>query len=38
MIVPVGQRYTQNLYLFKKEDGKLIREALRPDAVCPHDG
>jgi protein-L-isoaspartate(D-aspartate) O-methyltransferase len=38
MIVPVGQRYTQNLYLFKKEDGKLIREALRPTLFVPMTG
>ena len=38
MIVPVGQRYTQNLYLFKKEDGQLIREALRPTLFVPMTG
>lgn len=38
MIVPVGQRYTQNLYLFKKEDGELIREALRPTLFVPMTG
>ena len=38
MIVPVGQRYTQNLYLFKKENGELIREALRPTLFVPMTG
>ena len=38
MIVPVGQRYTQNLYLFKKENGQLIREALRPTLFVPMTG
>lgn len=38
MIVPVGQRYTQNLYRFRKEDGKLIREALRPTLFVPMTG
>ncbi len=38
MIVPVGQRYTQNLYLFKKQGGKLIREALRPTLFVPMTG
>lgn len=38
MIVPVGQRYTQNLYLFKKEDGELIREALHPTLFVPMTG
>ncbi len=38
MVVPVGQRYTQNLFLFKKENGKLIREALRPTLFVPMTG
>ena len=28
MIVPLGERYQQSLYLFTKKDGKLISEAL----------
>ncbi|MHB8897979.1 MAG: protein-L-isoaspartate(D-aspartate) O-methyltransferase [Thermoguttaceae bacterium] len=38
MIVPVGQRYTQNLYLFKKENGELIREPLHPTLFVPMTG
>jgi len=38
MIVPVGQRYTQNLYLFRKIDGELIREELRPTLFVPMTG
>ncbi|NLS94795.1 MAG: protein-L-isoaspartate(D-aspartate) O-methyltransferase [Planctomycetaceae bacterium] len=38
MVVPVGQRYTQNLYLFKKEKGELVREALRPTLFVPMTG
>ncbi|MDD4270203.1 MAG: protein-L-isoaspartate(D-aspartate) O-methyltransferase [Pirellulaceae bacterium] len=38
MIVPVGQRYQQNLYLFRKQGGKLTREALRPTLFVPMTG
>ncbi len=38
MIVPVGERYQQVLYLFKKEDGKLKSEALRPTLFVPMTG
>ena len=38
MIVPVGERYQQVLYLFKKKDGKLINEALRPTLFVPMTG
>jgi protein-L-isoaspartate(D-aspartate) O-methyltransferase len=38
MVVPVGQRYNQNLYLFTKKDGELIREALRPVLFVPMTG
>ncbi len=38
MVVPVGQRYTQNLYLFKKQNGQLIREALHPTLFVPMTG
>ena len=30
MVVPVGQKYQQTLYLLRKQDGRLVREALRP--------
>ena len=38
MIVPLGERYQQTLYLFKKEDGKLVREALLPTLFVPMTG
>ena len=38
MIIPVGERYQQVLYLFKKKDGKLINEALRPTLFVPMTG
>jgi protein-L-isoaspartate(D-aspartate) O-methyltransferase len=38
MIVPLGQRYQQVLYLFRKEDGKLVSEALRPTLFVPMTG
>lgn len=38
MIVPVGERYAQNLYLFTKKDGKLVKEALRATLFVPMTG
>jgi protein-L-isoaspartate(D-aspartate) O-methyltransferase len=38
MVVPVGERYEQVLYLFKKEHGKLTTEALRPTLFVPMTG
>jgi protein-L-isoaspartate(D-aspartate) O-methyltransferase len=38
MIVPVGERYQQNLYLFRKEAGELKSEALRPTLFVPMTG
>ncbi len=38
MVVPLGQRYQQTLYLFRKEKGKLISEALRPTLFVPMTG
>ena len=38
MIIPVGERYQQVLYLFKKQDGKLIKEALKPTLFVPMTG
>ena len=37
MVIPVGERYQQTLYLLKKIEGKLETEALLPDAVRAHD-
>jgi protein-L-isoaspartate(D-aspartate) O-methyltransferase len=38
MIVPVGERYKQNLYLLRKVDGKMVTEALRPTLFVPMTG
>lgn len=38
MVVPVGERYQQTLYLMKKEDGKLVSEALQPTLFVPMTG
>jgi protein-L-isoaspartate(D-aspartate) O-methyltransferase len=38
MIVPVGERYQQTLYLFQKRDGKLVQEALEPTMFVPMTG
>ncbi|MFH1922812.1 MAG: protein-L-isoaspartate(D-aspartate) O-methyltransferase [Planctomycetota bacterium] len=38
MVIPVGERYQQNLYLFQKTEGRLVREALLPTLVVPRTG
>lgn len=38
MVIPVGERYQQTLYLFKKKDGKLESEALIPTLFVPMTG
>jgi protein-L-isoaspartate(D-aspartate) O-methyltransferase len=38
MIVPVGERYQQTLYLFQKKDGKLNKIALLPTLFVPMTG
>ena len=38
MIIPVGERYQQSLYLFRKRDGKLESEVLRPTLFVPMTG
>ncbi len=38
MIVPVGERYQQTFYLFKKTDGKLEEERLSPALFVPMTG
>ncbi len=38
MIVPVGERYAQNLFLFKKQGGTLVSEALRATLFVPMTG
>jgi protein-L-isoaspartate(D-aspartate) O-methyltransferase len=38
MVVPVGERYQQTLYLFTKVNGKLESKALRPTLFVPMTG
>jgi protein-L-isoaspartate(D-aspartate) O-methyltransferase len=38
MIVPLGERYQQSLYLLRKENGELVREALLPTMFVPMTG
>lgn len=38
MVVPVGERYRQTLYLMRKKDGKLEKEALRATLFVPMTG
>jgi protein-L-isoaspartate(D-aspartate) O-methyltransferase len=38
MVVPVGQRYQQMMYLYRKQQGKLVPEALEPTFFVPMTG
>ena len=38
MVIPVGERYQQTLYLLKKVQGKLVTETLRPTLFVPMTG
>ncbi len=38
MVIPVGERYQQTLYLLRKRQGKLEREALLPTLFVPMTG
>ncbi len=38
LVVPVGERYQQTLYLMRKKDGKLESAALRPTLFVPMTG
>jgi len=38
MVIPVGERYQQTLYLMKKKDGKLEPAELRPTLFVPMTG
>ena len=38
MIVPVGERYQQTLFRMIKQDGKLVRQPLRPTLFVPMTG
>jgi protein-L-isoaspartate(D-aspartate) O-methyltransferase len=38
IVVPVGERYQQTLYLMRKKDGEMQSEALRPTLFVPMTG
>ena len=38
LVIPVGERYQQTLYLMRKRNGKLVSEALRPTLFVPMTG
>jgi protein-L-isoaspartate(D-aspartate) O-methyltransferase len=38
MVIPVGERYQQTLYLMRKKDGQLTSEALQPTLFVPMTG
>jgi protein-L-isoaspartate(D-aspartate) O-methyltransferase len=38
IVVPIGERHQQTLYLMEKKDGKMIRKALRPTLFVPMTG
>jgi protein-L-isoaspartate(D-aspartate) O-methyltransferase len=38
MVIPVGERYQQTLYLMRKVDGQLRRQSLRPTLFVPMTG
>ncbi|QDS91172.1 Protein-L-isoaspartate O-methyltransferase [Rosistilla ulvae] len=38
MVIPVGERYQQTLYLMEKKDGKIVRHSLRPTLFVPMTG
>ncbi|MGH7140367.1 MAG: protein-L-isoaspartate(D-aspartate) O-methyltransferase [Pirellulales bacterium] len=38
MIVPVGERFQQTLYLFQKRAGRLVKQALEPTMFVPMTG
>jgi len=38
MVIPVGERYQQTMYLMRKKDGKLDMAALRPTLFVPMTG
>ncbi|MCS7238453.1 MAG: protein-L-isoaspartate(D-aspartate) O-methyltransferase [Thermoguttaceae bacterium] len=38
LVIPVGERYQQTLYLYRKEEGQLRREALLPALFVPMTG
>lgn len=38
MVIPVGERYQQTIYLMRKKEGKMVSEALMPILFVPMTG
>ena len=38
IVVPMGERHQQTLYLMRKKDGQMVKEALRPTLFVPMTG
>ena len=38
MIIPLGERFHQDIYLLEKKDGKLVRKHLMPTLFVPMTG
>ncbi|NMC19025.1 MAG: protein-L-isoaspartate(D-aspartate) O-methyltransferase [Thermogutta sp.] len=38
MVIPLGERYRQTLYLLRKTNGRMVQEALRPTLFVPMTG
>ncbi|MGQ9563317.1 MAG: protein-L-isoaspartate(D-aspartate) O-methyltransferase [Thermogutta sp.] len=38
MVIPVGERYQQRMYLLKKTNGQLVTESLKPTLFVPMTG
>jgi protein-L-isoaspartate(D-aspartate) O-methyltransferase len=38
IVVPMGERHQQTLYLMEKKDGEMVRKALRPTLFVPMTG
>ncbi|GAB4134561.1 MAG: protein-L-isoaspartate(D-aspartate) O-methyltransferase [Thermogutta sp.] len=38
MVIPLGERYRQTLYLMRKTNGRMVQEALRPTLFVPMTG
>ena len=38
IVVPMGERHQQTLFLLEKQDGKMVRKALRPTLFVPMTG
>lgn len=38
MVIPLGERYQQSLYLYRKQNGQLVAEALVPTLFVPMTG